>query len=228
VALAGLCLIVPVLLALLLPAVQAAREAARRAQCQNNLRMIALALHQYNSEYDCFPPAVVTDSAGNPLYSGRVLLLPYLEQKALYDRFDLSKPWDSPENTAISQTRVKLFGDPSSEVQFPGETDYVFVTGKGTAFEAGKKIGLIDINSKDGATNTMLMIEMDNSGIHWAEPKDVDFSLPISLPPGNHATGSNAVFADGRVQLIRNTVTPSEIRAAATISGREPASQLPQ
>src|SRR5437867_7559265 len=63
-----------ILAALLLPAIQAAREAARRAQSSNNLKQIALALHNYHDVHGSFPPAVVTDANGQPLYSGRVLL----------------------------------------------------------------------------------------------------------------------------------------------------------
>src|SRR5262245_57272957 len=95
-------------LALLLPAVQAARASARRAQSTNNLKQIAIALHNYHDTYRTFPPAVVTDAAGQPLYSGRVLLLPFMEQMALYQQFDLTQPWDSPRNLPISQTVVKV------------------------------------------------------------------------------------------------------------------------
>ena len=73
------------MVALLLPAVQAAREAARRAQSSNNLKQIGLAMHNYHDTYGTFPPAVVTDASGKPLYSGRVLLLPFMEQAALFD-----------------------------------------------------------------------------------------------------------------------------------------------
>src|SRR5262249_11555843 len=77
-----------VLVALLLPAVQAAREAARRMQAGNHLKQLGLALQIYHDAYGEFPPAVVSDPNGRPLYSGRVLLLPFLEQKPLYDQFD--------------------------------------------------------------------------------------------------------------------------------------------
>src|SRR5207248_11120546 len=62
--------------ALMLPAVQQAREAARRTQCSNNLRQIGLALHNYAQVYGSFPPAFVADEEGKPMHSWRVLILP--------------------------------------------------------------------------------------------------------------------------------------------------------
>ncbi len=67
-----------ILIALLLPAVQAAREAARRSACSNNLRQIGVALHNYSDTYGCFPPAFTVDQQGQPMHSWRALILPYL------------------------------------------------------------------------------------------------------------------------------------------------------
>ncbi len=78
--------IIGILISLLLPAVQAAREAARRAQCLNNLKQVALALHNYHTSHNSLPPGGLSDNN----LSFVVMLLPYLEQKALYDRFDFS------------------------------------------------------------------------------------------------------------------------------------------
>src|SRR5262245_5872973 len=83
-----------VVVALLLPAQRRGREAARRTQCKNNLKLIALALHQYEADYHALPPAYTVDRYGNPLHSWRTLILPYLDQQALYNSIDLSKAWD--------------------------------------------------------------------------------------------------------------------------------------
>ena len=208
-----------ILLALLLPAVQAAREAARRAQSSNNLKQITLALHNYHDEYGSFPPAVVTGQSGQPLYSGRVLLLPYLEQEALYRQFDLSKAWDSPENLPLSQTAIPVFRDPSSGDQTPGKTDYVFVTGTGTVFDGDKSVALSAI--ADGTSNTLVLVEGRNAGIGWAEPRDFDLSQPITLPPGNHPGINLAAFADGSVRALSNNVSPTVIRSLSTRAGGE-------
>jgi len=216
------CLVVcgGILVALLLPAVQAAREAARRAQSSNNLKMIGLALHQYHQEFGSFPPAVVSDEDGKPLYSGRVLLLPYLNQEAVYDQFDKEQAWNSPQNMALSQTVIPVFVDPSSASPPAGQTDYLFVTGKGAIFEAGKATKLNDV--KDGLSNTLAVVEVQNSGIKWAEPRDLDISQPMSLPAGNHPNGNNALLADGAVRFMSKSVGTNSIRAMATKDGGEP------
>lgn len=211
-----------ILVALLLPAVQAAREAARRAQSSNNLKQIALAIHNYHDTYACFPPAVVTDEDGQPLYSGRVLLLPFLNQEAMYNAFDKSKAWNSPENQALSTTVIPLFVDPSSTNPGAGQTDYLFVSGKGALFEAGKKVTFGDV--PDGLSNTLMLVEVKNSGINWAEPRDISISQPMSLPQGNHPGGNNAALADGSVRFISKTANPTVIRAMVTKDGGENAS----
>jgi len=208
-----------ILVALLLPAVQAAREAARRTQAANNLRQIGLALHNYHDTFNSLPPSVVTDANGQPLYSGRVLLLPFLEQKPLYDQFDLTQSWDSPANQSVSQTMIPLFMDPSSPDQTPGKTDFLFVTGKGTIFEAGQYAKFRDVT--DGLSNTIVVVDVRNSGIRWAEPKDLDISQPMALPAGNHPGGNQAVFADGAIRFLSKAVPATTIRDAATKAGGE-------
>ena len=85
--------IIGILIALLLPAVQAAREAARRAQCSSNLRQLGMALHNYHSAADCFPPGVIWKGAmyGPTRVNYLVHLLPYLEQGNPYALIDWKK-----------------------------------------------------------------------------------------------------------------------------------------
>lgn len=189
-----------IMAALLLPAVGAAREAARRTQSMNNLKQIALAVHNYHDTHNAFPPAVVTDANGNPLYSGRVLLLPFMEQEALYSRFDKNKAWDSPENQALSQTALRVFQDPSSSSKNPNRSDYVFVTGKGAIFEAKTKLRLSDVT--DGTSNTLLVVETSTGPSSWAEPVDWD-SDTGTLPASNRKNLVLVAFADGSVRAIQ-------------------------
>ena len=76
-------------------------ENAARSQCINNLKQIGLAMHNYHAMHKTFPPAYTVDKAGKPLLSWRVLILPYLEQDALYKEFHLDEPWDSEHNRAL-------------------------------------------------------------------------------------------------------------------------------
>jgi prepilin-type N-terminal cleavage/methylation domain-containing protein/prepilin-type processing-associated H-X9-DG protein len=122
--------IIGILTALLMPAVQAARESARRSHCVNNLRQMGLALHNYESVLGVFPPAYIGDpyadgsaygiSFGDANRNGPsgfawgALLLPYLEQMSLYQRFKFEQPCWSPDNAAAASTRVSMFICPSS------------------------------------------------------------------------------------------------------------------
>ncbi len=212
--------VIAILVALLLPAVQAAREAARRSAASNNLKQLALAMHNYHDEYGSFPPAVVTDEDGQPLYSGRVLLLPYLEQEALYNLFDKTKAWDSPENLALSQTDIPTFIDPSSSDRDPGQTDFLFVVGAGTALDPPDAYSSM-AKLLDGTSNTLYLVDVANSGVLWSQPSDVDISQPMSLPAGNHPGGNLTIFFDGHTSFLSKNTPPQTIRDMATAGGGE-------
>jgi prepilin-type N-terminal cleavage/methylation domain-containing protein len=79
--------IIGILVAMLLPAVQAAREAARRSQCTNNLKQLSLAMLTYHQAVGKFPPPGISSNQ----VSWLVLILPYLEQKPLHDQFDFNQ-----------------------------------------------------------------------------------------------------------------------------------------
>jgi hypothetical protein len=201
-------------------AVQAARNAPAHPTA-DSLHNLAIALLNYHDEYNAFPPAIIKDGKGNPLYSGRVLLLPFLNEQALFDQFNKDEPWDSPQNLPISQMVVKAFQNPVEANPRPEQTGFLFVMGRRTVFEPGKTVAMGSL--VDGAQNTMLLVEVKASGVNWAEPNDLDVGQPISLPPGNDGRGNFVSFADGSVRLVPNTLTPQQIRALATRDGREPA-----
>jgi prepilin-type processing-associated H-X9-DG protein len=209
--------------ALLLPAMQAAREAARRTQSSNNLRQIGIAIHNYVDTYNAFPPAVVKDANGNPLYSGRVLLLPFLEQGSLYEAWAKDQAWDSPQNMALSQQAIRTFQDASGPAtrKVTGETDYLFVTGTNTIFDPTFAGPMSMAQITDGTSNTIMVIEAQGTGINWAEPRDFDVTSGPLLPAGNHPGVNIVLFADGSVRNISKTVNPQVLQAAETRNGGE-------
>jgi prepilin-type N-terminal cleavage/methylation domain-containing protein len=120
--------IIGVLVSLLLPAVQAAREAARRSQCMNNLRQIGLALHTYHNTFRLFPPSYLTVPGGGgamgppdpengdagPGWTALMLLLPQIEQANRYNSFDLNSPSWSSKNAVPGQQTVPTYLCPSA------------------------------------------------------------------------------------------------------------------
>ncbi|QDU31271.1 hypothetical protein ETAA8_64240 [Anatilimnocola aggregata] len=206
------------LAAIVVPAVFSARSAAQRVNSMNHLKQIGLALHNYYDTHNTFPPAVVTDKDGKPLYSGRVLLLPYIERGDLYDRFDKAKAWDSAENLAVSQTMIDTFLDPARTTGGPFRSDYVFVTGKNTILEGNSTVRFADIT--DGTSNTVIAIETSQGPASWAAPGEWDVDSG-TLPPSNHERVRLILYADGSVRPMDHAAAQQIIRAAATRNGGE-------
>jgi prepilin-type N-terminal cleavage/methylation domain-containing protein/prepilin-type processing-associated H-X9-DG protein len=106
--------IIGVLIGLLLPAVQAARESARRLQCSNNLKQVGLAMHNYHDAYNALPIGWV--NAGNaPDHTGLILLLPYLEQQNLVNLYDFTLRQYDPHNKVAIATQVDAYLCPSDD-----------------------------------------------------------------------------------------------------------------
>jgi prepilin-type N-terminal cleavage/methylation domain-containing protein/prepilin-type processing-associated H-X9-DG protein len=120
--------IIGILIALLLPAVQAAREAARRMQCSNNLKQIILACHNYENGYGCYPPTMHEWSYCDPpgstncggsladnksTFPNLVYLLPYIEQQGLYGQLDFGQNSRQPKNAPFAGASVPTFSCPS-------------------------------------------------------------------------------------------------------------------
>lgn len=196
--------------ALLLPAVQMSREAARRTASQSNMKQILIALHSYHDVYRALPPAIVKDKDGKPLYSGFVCLLPFMEQQPLYDQFNKDKAWDSPENEALSNMVIPVFCDPSSPSTKPGHTDYllVYAPGRSALQDSAIGRGLADIT--DGTSNTIILVEVKNGQTSWAAPNTWDDTQPLD---GNHPGAVLVAFADGSVRSINRQLPPQQLKA---------------
>jgi len=216
-----------ILLALLLPAVQAAREAARRTNCSNNLKQITIAMHNYHDVFNALPPAYTVDAAGKPLHSWRTLLLPYLEASHIYTQIDLNEPWDSPRNLSVSSQMPMVYRCPSDPSAGPSSTttNYLAIVGAGAAMEGSTKRSFADIT--DGTSNTVIFVEAAGSGINWMEPRDMDinafvsqYGTPAAGRP-SHPGGGNVALADGSVRFLSGVTTQEVPQGLATRNGGE-------
>ncbi len=210
----------------LLPAQRGARPAARRSQCKNNLKQIGLALHNYHETFGSFPPAFIADASGRPMHSWRVLILPYLDQAPLYNEYRFDEPWDGPHNRKLGDTVLQVFNCPSEDHGGKGGpsamTDYVAVVGPETMWPDRGAVALGDV--RDGASNTLQVVEVANSGIPWIEPRDlhvVQMAPTINSKSGQgissrHVGGANALMADGSVRFISENLSAADLLAWLT------------
>ena len=198
----------------------------RRASCMNQLKQIVLALQHYEAVHGCFPPACRTDAKGKPMHSWRVLILPYLELKPLYDTYRFDEPWDGPNNRKLAKP-LSLYQCPSAsdKERTAGMTNYVAVVGPGTMWDKPQGVKQSDV--ADGLSNTILVVELADSDIHWMEPRDLDIrSLPkkINLLPGissKHVRGACVALADGSVRFLNEETAAATLEALLTRNGGE-------
>jgi prepilin-type N-terminal cleavage/methylation domain-containing protein/prepilin-type processing-associated H-X9-DG protein len=216
--------IMAVLIAFLLPATRSARPAARRAQCTNNLKKIALALHNYEQVHQALPPAYTVDAQGRPLHSWRTLILPYLEQESLYRTIDLAKPWNDPANAKALETSLTVFRCPEA-AGTTNTTTYLAIVGPDGCLMPTKSRRLAEIT--DGTSQTLMVIEAgEENAVPWMAPTDADESLVMSLGPTtklHHAGGMNAGFVDGSVRFLKAGTPANVRRALMSISGNDKA-----
>ena len=231
-------LFVGLFLALMLPAVQAAREAARRVACVNNLKQIGVAMHMYAAEYGCLPPPYTVDKDGNKLLSWRVLILPYLEEEFLYQQFAMDEPWDSERNRPLLDMMPATYRCPSNPAGPEGtNTDYLMITGPGTVGEGPRGTKLDDIH--DGMSNTLLVAEAADSGVPWTQPADFDLTTMPRAVAGPfeeishgaissfHPGCANVLFCDGSVRVLSTDIDSQVLEAILTKDGGERAGLAP-
>lgn len=243
--------VVAIGVALLLPAVQQARMAARRAQSQNNLRQLAIAMHNYENAHRAFPAGTILNSNLEPeqRLSWIVELLPYVEQQALYNQLNRSQGWEHPDNLPLAAAVVELFlnaGVASGPTTFSangdllGSTHYVGIAGLGEdgprlpagspragifAYDRKTRIG----NITDGTSNTLMISEATGEYGGWAQGGRATIRSLTQQPyvngvdgiGGPYPGGFNASFADGSTRFLSQDIDPAVMEAIATMAGGE-------
>ncbi len=215
----------PIAVAALLPAVQAARQAAKRTQSQNNLRHMALAFYNYHDSWESLPAAYNTDADGKPLLSWRVHILPYIEEEPLYLQFHLDEPWDSEHNKKLIERMPQTFRSPNSKSP-PNTTTYLAIGGENGCFrppaataksigKIGKIAGTRFADIVDGTSNTIFVVEAgEDAAVPWTKPEEFK---PNGMDPlkgllGMYPKGINVMMGDASVRFLPETMDKVNIQ----------------
>jgi hypothetical protein len=211
-----------VMVGLLLPAVQAAREAARRTSSMNNMKQILLAMHNYHDAMQKFPDARARNADGKLMLSWRVALLPYLEEGDLYNQFHLDEPWDSEHNLKLVAKMPKVYADPSAPA-LPGTeglTNYHVPFNDGLLFDAKGPTHFRDVT--DGTSNTIALFEAARP-VPWTMPEDAEINQadPAANLSRLRAGIFQVGFADGSVQALPQGIDAMTLWSLFTRAGGE-------
>ncbi len=234
-------LAVPVLVALLLPAVQQAREAARRMESSNNMKMLGLSMHNYHDAYRHLPIGTVpNEKLKSPedrlsfLYS----ILPFHEHNDIYDLMDREKGWTDEANREFAQMQIFSYSNPGYGSE-GASTHYVGIAGVGKdapklpvnspragMFGYDRKVRFTDV--KDGLSNTAMMAETTDQDVPWAKGGATIRALTqepyINGPDGiggPFSGGCHILMGDGSVRFVSETGDPEVMKALSTIRGGE-------
>ncbi len=204
---------------MLLPAIQASRNAAFQVQAANNLKQLGLSMHNFESAFKTLPASSGLDDDGEPMISWRVAVLPFLGENQLYNEFKLDEPWDSDHNIALLERMPAVFKHPDRETE-AGYTVYQVVVGDDTIFQLKEPTKFSQIT--DGLSNTVMIVETDaERAVPWTAPQD--YELDVENPAaGLFVEGfCYMLFGDGHVQKIADSVDVETIKAMFTRSGGE-------
>ncbi len=216
----SVCFCVPILIALLLPAVQQARDAARTTQSSNNLKQIGLGAHNFHDTYNQFPPiGVPTPSKAAVMNPGDIPqsffvdILPYLDQAAVNGQIQRGQPWNSPVNKPAMATLIPVYlhaAVSAAPMNAEGYAVAHYAT-NGKAISNFMTVGIRDIT--DGTSNTMMAGTLNDGFKPWGDPtnhRDPSTGFgggPASFGAPNRRIAQILMF-DGSVRRVGITLAP--------------------
>ena len=230
-----------VLVALLLPAVQQAREAARRSQSKNNMKQIGLAMHNYADTYNHFPTGTVEndDLDVEERLSWMVSILPYMDQAPLYNQIDMKEGHESATNSPLLSVTIPTYLNPALPAE-PGATHYIGIAGiteEGPTAKLPSKIaGVFGYDRKtrfadiqDGTSNTVMVAESTGFTGPWGQGGASTIRAFTQQPyingpdgiGGPYRGGCHMLFADGSVRFISENIDGKTVESLSTIQGGE-------
>jgi prepilin-type processing-associated H-X9-DG protein len=204
----------------------------RSLTINNNLKNLSLAARNFSSSHrNQVIPQAICAADGTPLLSGRVMLLPHLDQSALYRNFREDEPWDSKHNLKLLDVKVNALSNYGEE--WDGTTTLQMPLGPMTVFgekwsvndipSKRRKVSYDGIAAKDGMAHTFLFVEVDKKhAIPWTKPDDIVID-PKDPADGlaDHDGEFQAAFCDGHVALVRRDIPKETLNALFSWNGGE-------
>lgn len=220
-------LLAPLVLYLTWPAPAWIWESPSRIRSAKNMKQISAGMHAHLAATGAFPPAAICDTAGRPLLSWRMAILPFVGCGSLYTRFNLNEPWDGPNNSKLLSQMPDIYALPGDTTAPPGYTFYrVFVSKPGTAGAHAafdwREGAYIPRDFPDGQSNTILVAEAATA-VPWTKPDELVYDDNDPLPPlgGHYACGFHVVIVEGSIRFLPSDIDSKTLRSAITRNGGE-------
>ncbi|QGQ25228.1 DUF1559 domain-containing protein [Gimesia benthica] len=198
--------IILVLVILLLPEDQVVDNSSNRERFRNQLRLVGLACHEYQSEYGCLPPVVISDERGRPIHSWRAMLLPWLESQGRTQPpayvYTFNEPWFSPANRQAALDNANLYTmlvstDDREVVQ---KSKLAAVIGAQTYWSPSGECRRLPLEANQDERH-ILLLEIPNLYGAWSQPNDVTLDVVLTLSKNQQfePDGAHVLYDDGSV-----------------------------
>lgn len=216
-----------VLAALLLPAVSAARDAARQMEDSNKIKQIALAMHNYQDVYRALPASFAINSNGEKVWSWKVAILPYIEETRQYQQVDFNnmKPWDDLSNMSMQGASSPYFKSARADNLSNANAANVFLISSPQKLESGNTMFIDGEFPKfkecsDGLSNTIAAVMLAKHSAPWASPENLTPDEAFQLIK-NEDRFFIAMFLDGSVRRLSVDIDKDTFMALVTRDGGE-------